>query len=625
MCGIAGSYQLDTARPATGDRIGHALHRIAHRGPDDEGTYRNGRAVLGHRRLSIIDTSPAGHQPFTDEGGRYTIAFNGEVFNFQELRAALEREGHAFRSRTDTEVVLRLFALKGPACLHDLNGFFAMAVHDAETDSLFLARDRFGIKPLWWAENDGRFLFASELRALLALGLPCAMDRDSLVQYLAFFFTPAPHGMVAGSRKLLPGHSLTVDAGGVKQHRWYDPVAASARVPRSADPRRTLHDLLDDAVQRRLVSDVPVGTFLSGGVDSSIISALAARHHRHLHTFSIGYKDNALFDESGYAEEVARHIGSMHSTFMLGTEELADGYPRLLQALDEPFADSSALPSFLLCEQTRKHVTVALSGDGADEIFGGYRKHQAELRWRAPGAAERAVKALAPLWRALPRSRNSRWQDRIRQLDRFATMAGTDPAQRFLDLAAFTPRPDAEALVAGRGGRAELEDRERMLAAPLGQLPGMNGALLADMASTLPNDMLHKVDITSMAHALEVRPPFLDRRVVELAFSLPPEVKMRKGSGKWILRETFGHLLPPTVMHRAKKGFEVPLLDLFLGPLHGLVDETLNADDTVAAGLDHRRVQEVMQRLRSGEPGGAQATIHALIAYLSWWKSHAKA
>lgn len=624
MCGIAGTFQIDTARPETGDRIQAALACIAHRGPDDSGIHTCGRAVLGHRRLSIIDTTSAGHQPFTDEGGRYTIVFNGEVFNFQQLRAGLEAEGHVFRSRSDTEVVLRLFTLKGPDFLHDLNGFFALAIHDREQDSLFLARDRFGVKPLLWAETDGRFLFSSELRGLLALGASREPDALSMRQYFAYHYIPAPWSVLKGAQKLLPGHCIQVDGQGVRVERWYDIAAGSKRIPKSEDPERTLMELMDDAVRLRLVADVPVGAFLSGGVDSSIVSALAARHHEHLHTFSIGYADDPLFDESRYAEEVARHIGSEHHTFRLTREDLAENYTRLLEATDEPFADSSALPSYMLCERTRRHVTVAVSGDGADEVFGGYTKHQAELRWRHPGAAERAVRALAPLWRVLPRSRNGAWSDRFRKYDRFARLASMPEGRRFLELAAFTTHQGSARLVAASTDAPSMAQRDDLFAEAIHRMPGMNGVLLADVQSTLPNDMLHKVDLTSMAHALEVRTPFLDKRVVEFAFSLPAGAKLIKGSGKHLLRQTFGHLLPPVVMTRSKKGFEVPLVPLFTGPLVPLLDDLLRADRVHAAGLKPRAVQRVREQLHSSDHRRAAATLHAVVVFMAWWGAHAR-
>ncbi|MBL8003178.1 MAG: asparagine synthase (glutamine-hydrolyzing) [Flavobacteriales bacterium] len=621
MCGIAATYRLDIARVPDTDPMGAALQAIAHRGPDDSGTYRSGRAVLGHRRLSIIDTSAAGHQPFTDEGGRYTIAFNGEVFNYRELRAGLEAQGHTFRSHTDTEVVLRLFAVKGPAFLHDLNGFFALAIHDAQEDTLFVARDRFGVKPLLWCEVEGRVLVASELRALQAMGAPAALDPVSLRQYLTYHYIAAPATILEGVRKLPPGHQLMVGRHGAVESAWYDLVGAARNTPAVADQAVQLRELLDDAVRLRLVADVPVGTFLSGGLDSSIVSALAARHHPDLHTFSIGYSDDPFFDETSYAEEVAARIGSRHTTFRLSRADLAEAYPRFLAAIDEPFADSSALPSYLLCERTRRHVTVALSGDGADEVFGGYRKHQAELRFRSPGAAEKAVVALAPLWRALPRSRNGRLTDLFRKLDRFAQAARGDAARRWLGLASFDTDGDAAALFPGHLGDA-LAARELAMTNGLRELPGLNGSLLTDVRTVLPNDMLHKVDLTSMAHALEVRTPFLDRRVVEFAFSLAPEAKFGAGAGKRILHEAFGDLLPQRVLTRSKQGFEVPLRELFLGPLAGLVDELTREDLVVDAGLSPEGVRAVRARLRSASPGQAQATVHALLVYLSWWRTN---
>lgn len=620
MCGIAGSYHLGPDLPLTDDRITAALQCIAHRGPDDEGVYRQGRAVLGHRRLSIIDTSAAGHQPFTDEGGRYTIVFNGEVFNFQELRVRLEGEGHTFRSHTDTEVVLRLYTVLGETFLHELNGFFALAIHDAQEDHLLVARDRFGVKPLLWSEQAGTLRFASELRALQALGAHGEPDLESLHQYFTYHYIPAPHTILHEVQKLEPGELLRVNAGGVQRARWYDLVEAAKRTASPPDPVARLRALLDDAVQLRLISDVPIGTFLSGGLDSSIISALAKRHKADLHTFSIGYADDPFFDESAHAEAVARHIGSEHTTFKLTRDQLAEAYPDFLSAIDEPFADSSALPSYLLCRATRQHVTVALSGDGADEVFGGYRKHQAELRLSDPGALERAVAALGPLWRALPRSRNNRLTDAFRKLDRFAQAAKGSAEGRWLSLASFDADGDALALLPDATSPTLLAERDRYMARGSGLLPGMNGHLLADVQTVLANDMLHKVDLTSMAHALEVRTPFLDRRVVELAFALPAERKLRRGDGKAILREAFGNLLPTGIVGRRKQGFEVPLRDLFLGPLRPLLDMILTRDRVTEAGLNWDGVQAVRARLASARPGQSQATVHALLVYLSWWR-----
>ncbi len=621
MCGIAGSYQIDTSRPATGDRITAALRCIAHRGPDDEGVYTGGHAVLGHRRLSIIDTSSAGHQPFTDDGGRYTIAFNGEVFNFKELRAKLEGEGHRFRSKSDTEVALRLFVLKGPSFLHDLNGFFALAIHDKEKDELFLARDRFGVKPLLWCEHDGRFLFASEMRALLAMGAPRAIDRVSLRMYFTHYYIPAPFSILQRVYKLEPGHTITVNSSGETVQRWYNAEEAAAKTTSASDPTTHLRELLDDAVRIRLISDVPIGTFLSGGLDSSIVSALAIRHKSDLRTFSIGYKE-AFYDETPYAEAVAKHIGSQHSTFTLGNEELAENYLGLLGSMDEPFADQSALPSYILNKRTRAHVTVALSGDGADEVFGGYRKHQAELRVNEPGLAERFALMGAPLWRMLPKSRNNPLTDRFRQLDRFARTARLTAEDRYLLLASWDDELDAQALLSPSGDEGEFHARRQAITAPLSIGNGLNGLLWTDLHTVLPDDMLYKVDLTSMAHALEVRTPFLDRRVVEFAFSLPSEMKFQRGRGKQILREAFRDMLPAVTLTRAKRGFEVPLTPLLKGPLREMVDACQDPQVLSAAGLRPEGVRQLIDRFGSADPGSSQATVHALIVYLAWWKAH---
>jgi asparagine synthase (glutamine-hydrolysing) len=617
MCGIAGAYRLSGTSLPVETGLEAAVACLAHRGPDDSGLHVAGNVALGHRRLSILDTSSAGHQPFTE--GPFTIIYNGEAFNYPHLRQQLEEQGHTFRSTTDTEVVLRLFQQKGQDFLHDLNGFFALAIHNAEDDSLLIARDRFGVKPLLWAEQDGRLLFASELRALEHMGVRGEVDRVSLRTYLTHHYIPAPHSIRHGVHKLLPGHLIRAGRKGIAVERWFDPVAAANTARNIADPVQHVRQLLDDAVRMRLLSDVPVGTFLSGGLDSSIVSALASRHTDRLKTFSIGFTDR-YFDETPHAEAVARHIGSEHHSFILGAEELAAAYTELLGIIDEPFADSSALPAYLLNRYTRQHVVVALSGDGADEIFGGYRKHQAELRTREPGALERIVRLGAPLWGLLPRSRNGALTDRIRQLDRFARAARMPAEERYLWLAAFEEDRIVDALLGPERDPEEWQQRRTDMTAPLRADGSLNGLLMADLHTVLPNDMLHKVDLTSMANGLEVRTPFLDHRLVSYAFSLPASVKFSRGNGKKILREAFGNILPPSIVGRAKQGFEVPLRALFLGPLAGLLDAELEPGRVRRAGFDPAAVRALRERLAGNSPGNAQATVHALLVYLTWWR-----
>lgn len=619
MCGITGAYQLKSTGIPVDFGLLAALQCIAHRGPDDSGEYVKGNAALGHRRLSILDTSSAGHQPFTDQNGRHTIIYNGEIFNFPDLKKKLENKGHQFRSNTDTEVVLRLFILKGPSFLHDLNGFFSLAIHDAETDELFIARDRWGVKPLYWAVQDDRLMFGSELRSLVQLGLKAPVDPISLRMYFTHHYIPAPFTIHSKVNKLQPGHSILASREKVLVDRWYNAEQAAQDVRNIADPVQHVAQLLDDAVRIRLLSDVPVGTFLSGGLDSSIISALAKRHKPDLRTFSIGFTDK-YFDETPFAEQVARHIGSDHTTFTLSEDDLAENYPAFLSIIDEPFADSSALPSFLLNRSTREHVVVALSGDGADEIFGGYRKHQAELRARHPGFQEQLAILGAPLWARMPRSRNNPLADRIRQLDRFAGIAGLSAEERYLKLASFEEEANVDQLIGPSPDRSEWNERRARITAPLTQDRSLNGFLRADLHTVLPNDMLYKVDLTSMANGLEVRTPFLDHRLVSYAFSLPAEIKFGLGEGKKILRQAFGHLLPAQVLTRPKRGFEVPLLKLFLGPLKEMVERSLAPDALEDARIDPRGAKQLLERLRSASPGNSQATVHALLVYLSWWR-----
>jgi asparagine synthase (glutamine-hydrolysing) len=617
MCGIVGAFRLRGEQPV--DRgLAEALACIAHRGPDDDGTYILGSVALGHRRLSILDTSSAGHQPFTDENGRHTIIYNGEVFNFPELRKRLIAEGHRFRSNTDTEVILRLYTLKGPAFLHDLNGFFALAIHDAMDDSLFIARDRFGVKPLYWTEFGDRFLFASEMRAFEKFGVTLPIDEVSRQIYFTHHYIPAPHTIHKGIQKLLPGHSITVDRKSIEVQRWYHHEEAAAQARNIADPVQYVRQLLDDAVRIRLLSDVPIGTFLSGGLDSSIISALAKQHKPDLHTFSIGFTEK-YFDETEYAEEVARHIGSQHHTFTLSEDELAQHYQEFLSIIDEPFADSSALPSYLLNKHTRKFVTVALSGDGADEIFGGYRKHQAELRLQQPGMKEQLAKVGGPLWDLLPASRNSRFADRVRQLRRFSRAATLTPRERYLMLASFEDTSVIDDLLGNAKDPGEFNHRRAQMAAAV-RSNDLNDLLWADLHTVLPNDMLLKVDLTSMANSLEVRTPFLDHRLVSYAFSLPAQVKFNMGNGKALLRQAFSDLLPPRVVQREKKGFEVPLRSLFLGPLRSFTHGSIMDPSVSQAGLDPAAVQSIWKRLQSGSPGNSQATVHAMLVYLTWWR-----
>ncbi|MEM9024177.1 MAG: asparagine synthase (glutamine-hydrolyzing), partial [Bacteroidota bacterium] len=374
MCGITGIVAFRPEGKPFQQQVGNALQTLHQRGPDHqaEETYRH--VTLGHARLAVIDTSNAGNQPMTDPTGRYTIVFNGEFYNFRKLRQQLEQQGVVFQSQSDTEVLLQLYIRRGPVCLRSINGFFSLAIYDRELDTLFMARDRLGIKPLLYYQDQDKLIFASEMKAMLAYTIPREIDRVSLFAYLQLNYTPAPNSMIRGVEKLLPGHYRLIrdcsSGNPIVEERQYYQIPEKPDVAKMVDAesyqgaQKRLVKLLRESVRARMVSDVPLGAFLSGGIDSSVIATLATDYHSNLQTFSIGYQDEPRFDETEYAELVARKIGSHHTTFKLSHEDLFEHLHQVLDYLDEPFADSSALPVYILSQRTRNAVTVALSGDG---------------------------------------------------------------------------------------------------------------------------------------------------------------------------------------------------------------------------------------------------------------------
>lgn len=618
MCGIVGSYNFNGLYEDDGT-LDRAISSLAHRGPDGEGKYISGPVGLGHRRLSIIDTSEAGKQPFSNENGRYTITFNGEIYNYKEIRKKLLDRGHQFRSGTDTEVLLKGYIEYGEAILEELNGFFAFGIYDREAESIFLARDRFGIKPLYWAEQNGHFLFASELKALIALGISKDLDRSSLAMYLQLTYIPAPWTIFQNCQKLLPGHKIKINKNGVEVLRYYDPRETKTKNLKSKDLEGTLRYLLDSSVERRLVSDVPLGSFLSGGVDSSIIALIAAEKVKGYKTFSIGFPDHSKYDESRYAEEVAKYIGSDHTSFSIREDDLKNELFNVIDHLDEPFADSSAIPVYVLSQRTRQHVTVALSGDGADEIFSGYTKHLAEYKISKGGLGVAGIRAFGPVWKALKGSRGSKKGDLFRKLDRFARSASLNPRDRYWFLASFTEQSKALDLLSNT---SKKKINERLLASMAFEDPGkLNEILVNDIMNVLPNDMLKKVDSMSMAHGLEVRTPFLDHEVVEFTNSLPTSRKFGNGELKSILRSAYKGQLPDQVFDRPKQGFEVPLLQWFRTDLYSELEGLFSGDRISEQGIfDQQMVNDLLISLKNGKGGDVQATIYALLVFQRWWK-----
>jgi asparagine synthase (glutamine-hydrolysing) len=605
MCGIAGV--LDPEKRSGRDELTQLAVAMAgslhHRGPDGQGVWVEPEAgiALGHARLSIIDLSAAGSQPMASASGRYVLSYNGEVYNAAELRAGLEQEGHRFRGHSDTEVIVEGVSAWGVTdTIERLIGMFAFAVYDRKERVLTLVRDRLGIKPLYWGRLDGRFAFASELKAFRALpGFPPEIDREALASYLCTGYVPAPASIYRGISKLEPGTMLEVRSDGVvRSHTYWSALDVAVRGKTTplkvsaVEAIEQLEALLTDAVTRRMVADVPLGVFLSGGIDSSTVAALMqANSQTPVRSFSIGF-DDAAYNEADSAKAVAQHLGTDHTELYVSATRAQSVVPKLPQIYDEPFADVSQIPTYLVSEMTRKHVTVALSGDGGDELFAGYNRYAQGLRaaralQRLPGPLPSAVSQLLSLaspqmWDAIfarfpARVRSRQPGDKLHKLAA-VLRADADDYYRVLvsswaeawTLVHGAARPDPAPF--GKDVRSRFKD----------ELAWMQ---YADMVTYLPGDILTKVDRASMAVSLEARVPLLDHRVVAFAWQLPDDLKIRAGQGKWILRQLLYKYVPKGLVERPKMGFAVPIDAWLRGPLRTWAEELLDPAAMACTGI----------------------------------------
>ena len=605
-----------------------ATEALSSRGPDFQNAYNDQTVALGHRRLSIIDTSFEGHQPMVDNTERYVIVFNGEIYNYKELKQGLLQKGITFRSESDTEVLLNLYIQEGENCLEKLNGFFAFAIFDKEDKSLFIARDRLGIKPLYYMIDNDRLVFASEMKSILEYGIDKSIDYTALFSYLQLNYLPSDRSIFKSVKKLLPGHCIKLTPEEVDIKKYYEVSYNRDDVDTSSyeHQKMKLETLLEQAVQRRLVSDVPLGSFLSGGLDSSIVATLAKRHKPDLHTFSIGYKEEKFFDETHYARAVARKIGSEHTVFSLTNQDLYHHVHDILDYIDEPFADSSAIAVYILSKETRKHATVALSGDGADELFAGYNKHAAFLKIIEGGTAIKVAKSLGPIWKILPKSRNNPLTNKFRQLDRFSEGMKLSSKERYWRWAGYANENEVKSLFS-QSVRQELDFEEYLsfkngILSSIPDKEDINDLLLTDVNLVLPDDMLTKVDRMSMANSLEVRVPFLDHEVVEFAFQLSSSSKINSEIRKRILQDTFRDILPDELYNRPKKGFEVPLLKWLRKDMKSIIINDLLEDSFIQdQGIfDLKAIQKLKKQLFSSNPGDVHARIWALVVFQWWWK-----
>jgi asparagine synthase (glutamine-hydrolysing) len=564
MCGIAGIVNFNN-KPVARQRLELMQQALAHRGPDDCGVYTDKNMGLAHARLSIIDLSLSGRQPMHNEDASISLVANGEIYNYQALRSSLIARGHRFSSDCDSEIIVHLYEEEGRDLIHQLNGMYAFCIYDQKRGIIFLVRDRIGIKPLYYYFDGQKFLFASEIKAILACpDINKTVDHTAISEYLTLSYVPSPRTAFQKIRKLKSAEYLQLDiaSGRFTVQPYWDFRPGDQRL-NEVEAAQRIRDLLSDSVRMRLISDVPLGAFLSGGIDSSIIVALMAKGSRaRPKTFSIGFLDEPAFDETAYAQEVVEMYNTEHTEIKLKYEDVIVRLPHILNSFDEPFADSSALPTFIVSQATRGHVKVALSGDGGDELFAGYNKYLGMSIQRQPLLVPRMSGPLlsrifAP---ALNNFTNPVFGRYKRRLKRMIDGLGRGDVNRHISWMRHLDQKEKEGLVNLRDMTAEGEIFD-VISAYYSRFSNhwINKALYADLKLQLVDDMLTKVDRMSMLASLEVRVPFLDHRVAEQAFSLSASLKIRGGRRKYILLKAAKELLPRQLYRRPKRGFEVPI------------------------------------------------------------------
>lgn len=634
MCGITGAVWTSAHRAVDQQTLERMTDRLTHRGPDDRAVFfrplghgltsepnvkhSDHRATaahhldvgvgLGFRRLSIIDLA-TGMQPISNEDGTVHVVFNGEIYNYRELRKRLEGNGHQLRTHGDAETIVHLYEDEGPDCFKFLRGMFAIAIWDGRLKKLLLARDRLGQKPLFYARQSQRLVFGSELKALLPVsGLNTQVNLSAIDSYLLYQYVPHPDTIYRGIASLPPGHLAVWQAGREGgetldvQAYWSCPTTEKRQDKTAAITQ--LQETLEKAVVMRMQSEVPLGTFLSGGVDSSLIAALMQKNSSQpIQTFSIGFRESE-YDESRYSQQVARHLGTQHEAFVVQPEAVAV-LPDLIYHYDQPFADSSAIPTWYLSQMTKRQVTVALSGDGSDELFSGYDRYQA-ARFAANLDRIPGMQAFLawPMWQRIPSDMSQR--NMLRRWKRFSQAMTLPPVARYMQWIGIFHDHQRAALYSERFLECLPQRDPLEFVAQYYRLFSKRDPVtrfaMTDLLSYLPCDLNTKVDIASMAHGLEVRQPFLDHHVVELAAQMPNAWKLRWNRGKRILQEAFGDLLPPEIWARKKQGFGVPLDHWFRGPMRELTEQTLLGSAAARRGLfEQTEVARMVQEHVSGK------------------------
>jgi asparagine synthase (glutamine-hydrolysing) len=626
MCGIVGIVEQDLNRPVAPADLERMVRTLVHRGPDDEGTVTLPGVGLGMRRLAIVDLA-AGQQPILNESGDIKAVANGEIYNFREIQRELEQHGHRFRSRhSDIEVLVHAYEQWGEAFLSRLRGMFALAIWDSRTRTLIAARDRAGEKPLYWTQTAEGLRLASEVKALLVRPeVPRTLDPIALDQFLTYEYVVAPRTMLQGVHKLPPAHFLRYRDGHVTVHRYWDAAAIALKTWKDDEAAEALRAALKRAVAGQLMADVPLGAFLSGGIDSSSIVALMSEaSSRPVNSFSIGFSDGT-YNELPHAREVAALFETNHRERM-ASPDLADMFDRLVVHLDEPFADTSLFPTFSVSELAREHVKVVLSGDGGDELFGGYDAYQAQaLAAKLGWMGDALMPALAGVASVLPPT--AKKKGLVNKVKRFSAGAATAPADlgHYRWMVYLSAREKARLYTSGLRDALSANDvyapvREAL--GRFGQDDVLNRQLYADLSVYLADDILVKVDRMSMATSLETRAPFLDGDLMELAFSMPGHLKIRNGERKWILKQAMKDILPDSILNRRKEGFSIPMKNWLRFELQPLMRELLSGDRLNRRALfDPEVVGGLMDEHTSGKQNHAH-TLFPLMVFERWAEAH---
>ncbi len=634
MCGICGIVNFNVTERVDRGLLERMTSAQAHRGPDDHGYFAEDNVGLGHRRLSIIDLS-GGKQPIFNEDGAVTVVFNGEIYNYADLTGDLIAKGHQFATRSDTETIVHAYEEYGDECMRDFRGMFAFAIWDRRRKRLLLVRDRLGIKPVYYYAGKDFFVFASEIKSLLQHPrVPREIDREAADLYLALRYVPGPRTMFKNIFKLQPGHYMTVDEHGVKIRQYWDLEFDTA--PDTSHPalRATLsrgerelteefRRLFEESVRLRLIAEVPLGVFLSGGLDSSAVLAMMSKitGGERVKTFSVGYESSGPSDtaieaanEFSFAREAAEHFGADHHEFRMTARDLRETLPLMVSHLDEPMADPTCIPLYFISKLARNYITVVLSGEGADETMGGYTLYRKVL------ALEKVRRAAGPLAAAFPALAQLPLGDRVRA---YLRRAGTSIEDHYRGVVKGIPLETRLALTgADRVERADSTLAE-IFAAYFDRVPGaspLNRMLYADTKVWLPEDLLLKADKMTMATAVELRVPFLDHKLVEFIAALPDNLKVRENQGKWILRQAMGNVLPPSILHRTKKGFPIPAETWFRSELRDFVRDTLLAKDSACGEFfDPQALEEIVNLQERGKFSGHQE-VWSLLVFESWHK-----